>query len=344
MKLNLQSLEELAREGSGGKRRALLHSVTECFFVGEGQHSDVELALFDDVIGAVIAEVEPLVRAQLAARLAAVKQPPPMLLLRLANDNIMVAEEILKSSPALSDADLERLAREQSQDHLAAIAARPYLAERITDILVVRGDDRVAVRVAGNEGARFSVSGFAVLADRAQVNEMLRERLAARTDLPDAIMRRIVPMIGEMLIAKIAAEFEAGAASPEEGPPPSGAARALGELLDLVARGLLSLDEAAAELADSDGAPFVAELLARRTGLLPASVLRGLFASSDEPVTVLCRAAGLNLDGYSAVLRMRRRRRRRTGSNPAQALTAFLQMPPETAQRVVRFLKVREGN
>jgi hypothetical protein len=58
---------------------------------------------------------------------------------------------------------------------------------------------------------------------------------------------------------------------------------------------------------------------------------------------VLCRAAGLNLDGYSAVLRMRRRRRRGSGAQPAQALSAFLRLPVETARRVVRYLKDREG-
>jgi hypothetical protein len=301
--------------------------------------------LFDDVIRMVLAEVEPRARAELAARLAAARRPPPVVLLRLANDEIRVAEPILKGSPALDDAALEGLAREQSQDHLAAIAERARLGERVTDVLVVRGNDRVVVRVAANTGARFSTAGFTTLADRAQVNEMLRERLALRTDLPDAVIARVVPLIGGILIARIAAELDAAGEetfvpAPRYG---SGATRALDELLDLVARGLISLDEAATELADADAAPAVAQLVSRRSGLAAGAVLRALFAPSEEAVTVLCRAAGLNLDGYSAVLRMRRRRRPGTGAQPAQALAAFLRLPVETAQRVVRYLKDREG-
>jgi uncharacterized protein (DUF2336 family) len=270
------------------------------------------------------------------------------LLLHLANDDIPVAEPILRHSPALGDAELERLARQQSQDHLAAIAERAGLAERVTDILVVRGDDRVAIRVAANDRARFSVAGFSILTDRAQVNELLRERLAARADLPDAIARRVIPLIGDILIAKLEAEFDAAPLAASAVPPAPraarpDAARPLDELLDLIARGLISLDEAATELADSDGAVVVAELIARRVGLAPETVVRALFAGAEEPVTVLCRAAGFSLDGFSAVLRMRRRRRKSADTQPAQALTAFLQMPLETARRVVRFLKVRES-
>jgi hypothetical protein len=205
-------------------------------------------------------------------------------------------------------------------------------------VLVVRGDDRVAVRVAANAGARFSAAGFMTLADRAQVNEMLRERLAARTDLPEEAIARVVPVIGGILVARIAGELDA---VPDEAIPAPRGTRALDELLDLVARGLVSLDEAAAERADADAAALVAQLLARRSGLAPDAALRALFAPSEELVTLLCRAAGLNLDGYSAVLRMRRRRRRGAGAHPAEALAAFLRLPVETARGVVRYLADR---
>jgi hypothetical protein len=343
--INLQSLENLARERGGGNRGALLRAVTECFFLGEGRHAAVELALFDDVIRLVLAEVEPQARAELATRLAPVRRPPPVVLLRLAHDEILVAEPILKGSPALDDAALTRLAGELSQDHLAAIAGRTRLGEGVTDVLVVRGDDRVVVRVAANDGARFSAAGFTTLADRAQVNVALRERLGDRADLPDAVIARVAPVIGGILIARIAGELDA-ASDELLAPPPrygAGANRALDELLDLVARGLISLDEAATELADADAAAAVAQLVSRRTGLAADATLRALFAPTEELVTVLCRAASLHLDGFSAVLRMRRRRRRGAGAQPAEALAAFLRLPVETAQRVVRFLKDREG-
>jgi hypothetical protein len=57
----------------------------------------------------------------------------------------------------------------------------------------------------------------------------------------------------------------------------------------------------------------------------------------------VCRAAGLGANGFSAVLRLRRRRMRDTGPSPAQALSGFVQTPVVLAQRVVRMMKANEG-
>ncbi|GIK80583.1 MAG: DUF2336 domain-containing protein [Xanthobacteraceae bacterium] len=338
MTITLHSLESLARERGTDKRAALLQSVADCFLLGEGQHAAVELSLFDEIMRMVMAEVGPGPRAELAARLALARHPPPVVLLRLANDEILVAEPILANSPALAEDELERLARELSQEHLAAIAGRARLGERVTDVLVVRGDDRVAIRVAGNDGARFSPTGFVKLADRAEVNTILRDRLAARADLPETIVERLIPMIGGPMIARIAEGLDAAPDSLLPAVP----GRPLDMLLDQVARGTASLDEIVTELADSDAAVAVTELIARRTRLTPEPVVRAMFAPSEEPVTVMCRAAGFNLGAFSAVLRMRRRRRRGVARDPAQALAAFRELPVATAERVVRFLRARD--
>jgi hypothetical protein len=53
----------------------------------------------------------------------------------------------------------------------------------------------------------------------------------------------------------------------------------------------------------------------------------------------LCRAAGLGANGFSAVLRMRRRRLRVEGINPAHVLSDFLQTPMDVAQGAVGLMK-----
>ena len=50
----------------------------------------------------------------------------------------------------------------------------------------------------------------------------------------------------------------------------------------------------------------------------------------------------MKVNGYSAVVRMRRRRRRGTDGSPAQLLEQYQQIPLDMAQRILRFLKVRE--
>src|SRR2546421_8179183 len=74
------------------------------------------------------------------------------------------------------------------------------------------------------------------------------------------------------------------------------------------AKGLLALDEAMVELADANCVVTIAAVIAERVKLQPDIVARALDAESDESISVMCRAAGFSLNGFSALLRMRRRR------------------------------------
>ncbi len=111
-------------------------------------------------------------------------------------------------------------------------------------------------------------------------------------------------------------------------------------ILERVREGLVLLDDAVVELADADETLGLAGLIAERLGLEPEDVFRAIAVPSEQLLTVLCRAAGLNINGFSAVLRMRCRTRGAIHS-PAQALTAFHDMPVETAQRMVHMAKGR---
>jgi hypothetical protein len=84
-------------------------------------------------------------------------------------------------------------------------------------------------------------------------------------------------------------------------------ARSLDELMELMAGGTLRLYEAVIELADGDCDCDLAILLGRRTAAKMRCCLRQLFAPDEMPLMRLCRAAGLDLEAFSAVLRLRRR-------------------------------------
>jgi hypothetical protein len=111
-------------------------------------------------------------------------------------------------------------------------------------------------------------------------------------------------------------------------------------VLERVREGLVLLDDAVVELADADEMLGLAGLIAARLGLEPEDVFRAVAAPSEQLLTVLCRAAGLNINGFSAVLRLRCRKRGAIHS-PAQALSAFHDMSLETAQHMVHMAKAR---
>src|SRR4051812_30195677 len=87
------------------------------------------------------------------------------------------------------------------------------------------------------------------------------------------------------------------------------------------AKGLLALDEALAELADASCVTTIAAVIAERVRLQPEMIARALESDSDETISVICRAAGFSLNGFSALLRMRRRREH--GSSSARDALAF---------------------
>jgi uncharacterized protein (DUF2336 family) len=354
MSATLQYLESLARERSHDRRRTLLHAVTDRFLAAEAR-SAREVALFDEIVTLVLEEVEPIARAELSDRLADLADPPRKVLMRLAEDEISVAWPILVRSTAINDADLIRIATQWSQAHLNAIASRATLSERVTDVLVERGDNRVVATVVENRGARFSRHGFFALADHAATDEALLRRLATRADLPGEIAERLLPYITVSLHSRL----EAAGADVDDNTldelaersravladrlrAAAGLGRSLDVLMDQIAQGLINLDEAVTALADAGAAPDVAKLLADRVDLRADTIVRALCASAEEPAALLCRAAGMKVNGYSAIMRMRRRRRRGSQGAPAELLERYQQIPVETAQRVIRLIKVRE--
>jgi hypothetical protein len=112
-------------------------------------------------------------------------------------------------------------------------------------------------------------------------------------------------------------------------------------VLDGVTDGLILLDEAAIKLADADAVEAVTDLLSRRIDLAADRVMRAIEAPSEAALTVICRAAGLNVNGFSAILRMRRRRLP-SDVSPAEVLATFLETSLVTARQVVSLLKLHD--
>lgn len=111
------------------------------------------------------------------------------------------------------------------------------------------------------------------------------------------------------------------------------------EILARRASGLIAAEEAVVELADADCGAAIAALVAERVRLDAALVLRALEAGDDQAISVMCRAAGFKINGYSAVLRMRRRHGRGAGSAPTDALTFFSSLSRASAERIVEQLQ-----
>jgi uncharacterized protein (DUF2336 family) len=189
----IPELEDVVQRGSRAKRREILQRTTALFLDGAGRYNDAHIDLFDDVFSLLIEEIESKARAELSRHLAPLSNAPVNVLRTLANDDdITVAEPVLKLSPRLAEIDLVDIASTKGQDHLRAISGRRALGEAVTDVLVRRGDREVARSVAENRGARISQKSFSNLVKRAQNDGVLAETVASRPDIPLPMFRALL--------------------------------------------------------------------------------------------------------------------------------------------------------
>jgi uncharacterized protein (DUF2336 family) len=338
MAVSFIQLQMLAREPE--RRQAFLRALTDTFFETSPALSDKERELFDEIVERVLDEVEPLARQEFSECLADRADAPHRIVLRLAGDIISVAAPVLTRSPVLMDDDLAPLALRQSQDHLLAISRRDRLSERITDILVDRGDTLVLDAVVENRGARFSVPGAAALLEKARLHGTLWQRLADREDLAALIAEQMTPALAESMTAETARRgLDLAPAQSQTllqemrdtlaGRLTAAAARArpLDELKDQIRAGNVRFGDAVIELADADRVSDLAILIGGRAGVAHHVCMRDLLEPDEKALMETCRAASIELESFSALLRLRRRRRPFGTGDIARMLRAYQAMP-----------------
>ena len=295
----IPELEEVVQHGSRQKRVETLRRITALFLDGARSYNDQHVGLFDDVFGILIEEIEAKARAELASRLAPVRNAPVNVLRRLAqDDDIAVAGPVLKLASRLPEDDLVGVARTKSQAHLQAISARPTLGEAVTDELVRRGDREVALRIADNRGARISKTGFSRLIERA-------EKVGLRPDIPAPMFRelltRATAVVHKRLLASAKPDVKAeiqqvlARVSQEVGArvAPRDYAAAQRTVLSLDRAGRLTEATLASFCSEGKYEEAVAALAALAKVPIPVAD-RLMGAERPDPVLILCKAAGLS--------------------------------------------------
>lgn len=349
----LPELEDVVLHGSADKRAETLRRITTLFLDGASNFNAEHIALFDDVIGCLVVEIEAKALAELARRVAPVPNAPPGVVSALAkNDNIDVAGPILKQA-RLADPDLMHIAETKSQAHLLAMSARLGISEALSDILVERGDQEVARSIANNRHAQLSDNAFSKLVKRAEQDGVLAEKVGMRTDIPPRLFRQLLMQASEVVQRRLLSK-----AKPET---QAEIRRILAQVTDEVAAKAAPRNYAAAlaavralhkerKLSEADIAEFAKagkyeETIAALATMcaVPVEVVDRLMnGERADPVLILARAIGFGWPTVKAILNAR------PGSKPsAQTLDAALEnfdrLTATTAQRVVRFWQVRQG-
>ena len=176
-----QEVETAVASGDPTTRMTMLRRTTDLFLDHSGRLGEREVLAFETVLLKLARNVETAARAALAESLADVPTAPRVVVQDIARDaDIAVAAPVLMRSSQISESDLVQIAEERGQAHLFALSRRRTLSERVTDVLLRRGDDAVLRSVAGNDGARISTDGFDRLAAQADLDEALQAALAQK--------------------------------------------------------------------------------------------------------------------------------------------------------------------
>jgi uncharacterized protein (DUF2336 family) len=350
----IPELEDVVQRGTPERRAETLRRVTTLFLDGAHQFGDDHVALFDDVMGYLIEQIEAKALAELARRIAPVPNAPPEVVRMLAvNDDIRVAGPVLAQA-RLHDGDLEYIAENKSQAHLLAMSTRIGLTETLTDVLVARGDRDVVCCLADNQRARLSPATFTSLVQRASDDGVLAEKIGMRTDIPPRLFRQLLMEATEVVqtrllararpetqteIRKVLAQVsrEIGAiASPRSYVAATQAVRALHEQRRLTEDDVLDY---------AKSGQYEETLVALATLCsVPVEVVDRLMGGERfDPVLILARSIDFGWDTVHAIINAKPDAKNISADAIKDAKDNFDRLTPATAQRVVRFWQVRQG-
>lgn len=356
-------VEDAVSNGDPGRRVETLRRMTDLFIEQAPHLADLHVAVFDEVILRLARGIEFRVRVELSERMADLAVAPRGVLRDLAlDDEIAIARPVIERSTRLAEDDLAAVAERKGQEHLLALTKRPALSERITDILVDRGDDRVVCAVAGNEGAKLSERSLACLVDKARSDATLQERLQTRGSLGDDQIRQLVAIAREKARASMR-DALGGIAAAEAldeidfDDAVDGAAEELARtssykaLVDDFAEAAKVVGEFAGDgRLDEDTiaawvqAGRIEEALAAMAHLahVPTPVVARAYHSNHyDPLLFIVRALKFGWGTFKALL-VAKAGRDLTDEVHRSAFAAFQQLSVSTAQRIVRFTAMRE--
>ncbi|MDC7787814.1 DUF2336 domain-containing protein [Rhodoplanes sp. TEM] len=345
----IDELERTLSSGSSVQRADILRRVSDLFLMNVESYTEDHVAVFDDVMCHLIDTIERSALIRLSKQLAPSPSAPIRTVHRLAeDDDIEIARPLLERSKILSDEFLIELARTKSQAHLAAIAGRESLTERVTDVLVEHGDDEVTLKVTGNHGARFSRPGFMKVAEKAQSDGRLAELFVARADIPPDVfqhlLRKATEVVKNRLLKNADSEMRVRIT------------RTLADIATEVARERAQLDKDTSyspgtvlhldaeklkskigDLARAGKRTETIEALAALSKLPVPTVKNVMRQGATDGLLILCKSVALGWPDVKRVLAT-------VGNIESEAETRkaferYVALTAETANRVLRFVK-----
>jgi uncharacterized protein (DUF2336 family) len=351
----IDDLEQVITDKTIGDRAAILRRVTDLFVVTSGKLSDEQVGLFDDVMGRLLDEIETSARAAFGHLLATVPDAPPKVVRRLAlDDAIDVAGPVLTHFGQLDEPTLVEGAKTKSQAHLLAISRRKTLAGPVTDVLVDRGDQHVALSTARNPGAAFSEFGYSTLVQRSSNDDDLAVCIWSRPEIPRQHLLKLFAEASESVKQKLTTKdphqansiLEIVAQASQQiqtraREKSAGYAAALAHVQSLHASGGLG-EPQLAEFARAGKFDEASIALSLMSALPIALIERAFVDERSEQIIVIAKAIGLAWETVKPILLLQDTVKNDPKHKLDQHFETFTRLQRETAKKAIQFYRLRK--
>jgi len=317
----------------------------------EVELSPREQELITDVLSSLMRQAVMDLRQALSLRLSTLPHVPLRLILQMANDEIEIAEPILRKSPVLSDLDLLYIIKSQGSAYWEAIADREELSPQIINMLADTQDVPTALALSENERITLTNHAMKVLTVMAAQNESLAKPLLARPEMPEAFARKLYEFVGKELQASINAQYGSLGQQAEEAVadvfeefsgtlsseymPTTQMIKAAERAATL---GSLNMHVMIDTLTRGQIANFVA-MFACYTGLSAKRIHDFLKQPCPKGLAIACRAFGIQKSDFSRIYlmthRMRARGRVVNNRDILEILSYFDKVKQDIAMRIV---------
>ena len=149
------------------ERDQLFRNMAQLYSYVSDRCDDEQVAQYDEVLCQLAELVESEARVHVAKLLAPLDRAPGNVVVKLANDEIEVAQPLLEFSNVLSDDDLIEIIANQSEEHRVAIAGRTQVPERVGEAIVEHGETASVIKLVRNTNAELGQQALERLAERA---------------------------------------------------------------------------------------------------------------------------------------------------------------------------------
>ena len=313
-------LLEMARDRSEAGRALLVNSVCDLFVDSEHGNSGRESALMTDILRRLIGEVEAEVRKNLAERLSQVATVPRELILKLANDEIGVAQSVLQNSPVLRDPDLIEIILHRAREHQLAIATRCEIGESVSDALVGTDDVDVIETLLNNASAVISVLTLEYLVEQSERIDAFHQPLLRREELSTELATKMYTWVSAALREHIAGRFDipldeldraidgavSDAVSRTRVSRPGGKAS---ELVDQLSRNDMLTSQSLIQVLREGEIPLFEVMFARFTGIEINQIKKIIYDVGGQPLAVACKASNIQKPDFASIFLLSRQAR-----------------------------------